>query len=505
MAVSGLVRGIGKGLDELEDAFSGASKVDTPKPKTVLEELEESFSFGKAEDDAPIPLPEVEDIELEEFMAELDQIGKPKVEDPIDEIEAMMAEFDEAVQNPKVPTKEEVLKGEYNVEDDIEAQQALIEKASDKSMSEAQEYSEQNTIFVPPSKLELIEGQTDVDPFLNNYMANFIKNSSEPFPVIAQKLNVIKKIYNEPGMKSNLEALDADPNLTPAAKVDLMNAELDIAYVNSVEEIDLDAMEITPDRPNLPEGRDFDTLIGTAGPDWVYDRDPQDLEALALMTHIRGPYFPHVMDDIVEKNYSDIQVEGFEPFISKAELEAMDPMDVLSINFYTRNGDGPMNEALRDGKYDPNTSLGKAIDATQTALQRLPSYKPRKVEEQVVHRVIRGMEVNQIFGDMKVGDTFVEKAFTSTSLKPSFGVKDGEYDFHLGKEGVFFVIRPKHTGSKAHSIEDLSDFKAAEREVLFEHGTEFKVVGRDHVQSEELMYGGKTVPADAYILYVEEI
>ena len=475
MAIGGLIKGIGKGLDELEDAFSGASKVDTPKPKTILEEMEESFSFGKAEDDAPLPLPDVEDIELDEFMAELDQIGKPKVEeDPIAELDAILAEFDEADDIP-----------DLNLENPVDQEAA-------------------HAAEVHVNVFEIDQGET-LDPWLKGYLANFVSNSSEPFHVVAEKMEKIKSITEETGMKALLNFIDENDTLSDAEKLAQKNAELDIAYVQGIEEIDLDAMEITPDRPNLPEGRDFKSLIGNNGPDWVYFRNDDEVEALTLMTHIRGPYFPHVVDDIKAKNYEGNEAAGLTNILPEEEFDKLDPLEVAAVNFYTRAGDAPMNEALREGKYDPNTSLGKAIDLTQRALQNLPSYTPFSADEAVVHRIIRGKAVNEKFGKMEVGDTYTEEAFTSTSLKPNFSVEDGQYNFNMGREGVFFVVKPKDVGSRGHSIEDLSDFRIAEQEVLFEHGTQFKIVEKEVIKDQEPLFGGRMVDVEAIVLYVEEI
>ena len=494
MAVSGLIKGLGKGLDELEASFKGLSDAPTP-PKSALDELEASFPAGKAADEEPLPLPDVEDIELDEFMAELDQIGKPPATatPPADDFDAVMADLDAMAAELKAEESElGKIMGSFDFEKGTlptDEQFGDLKKILDKQKQDAPDYVE----------------DPELSPTVNAYLKNYSENSSEFGLVKKHKMEQIKKISQDPGMKANLADID-NMDIPAAEKEGLKHAELDIAYVNSFEEIDLDEFAITPDRPNLPEGSTFDTLIGSSGPEWVYERPVEELEALSLMTFVRGPYFPHIAKDLGIKNYSGPVIEGFEPLISKAEFDAMDPLDISAINFYTKAGDSPMNEALREGKYDPDTALGKAIDATQTALQRLPSYKPRKVEEQVVHRVIRGREVNSIFGEMQVGETFKEDAFMSTSIKPNFSKSpDGEYKFNVGGEGVFFVIRPKHTGSRAHAIEDLSEFKTAEREVLFEHGTEFKIVERDHIESEATTFGGKTIPVDSYILYVEEL
>ena len=286
-------------------------------------------------------------------------------------------------------------------------------------------------------------------------------------------------------------------------KMELVDVEKGSLIVD--EFIDLDALEITADRPNVPEGFTFEKIANDI-PEWAVMRDDDEMEALTLMTHIRGGDFPNIGDELAVKNYRNAKDTSGRPttamYPSLEEFEAMDPMDKVAINFYTRSGDGPMNDALRQGKVDPASQLGKAIQATDDALSRLPSWNP---DQGLLHRRINGQNMVDKYASMEPGDTFTETGFTSTS-RGNMLAKDGEGNniYIGGQSDIYFIIHSKE-GGRAKAIEGLSDFADSEKEVLYRPGTEFKIVAKETDITSQQNFNGTITDSEHTIIYLEEI
>jgi hypothetical protein len=299
---------------------------------------------------------------------------------------------------------------------------------------------------------------------------NLISNA-EYLPVSTISSGTEAIIKNSKGIElTPFEQADFDALTEAIEKVDLnIKGIID-------EEIDLDAMVITENSPNAPF--DLEKTLGLETPDYVDSLNGNQLAALKTMTHIRGRKFPEVMNKLRQDHYVGVPEGLVAQFPKRDEFLQMNEFDVAAVNFYTRSGDGPMNAALRQDKYDPNTDLGAAIDATQDALDRMPSWDP---SEGFLYRRINDENLKDLFDQMEDGAEFTEKGFTSATRNEVINLATGKAKEAEILAKLNFVIKPKK-GGNGKAIEGLSEF-LSEQEVLFKHGTKFKLITRSETEN----------------------
>lgn len=154
------------------------------------------------------------------------------------------------------------------------------------------------------------------------------------------------------------------------------------------------------------------------------------------------------------------------------EQKELSPLEKMSINLYTGKGEGgpcyrQINGWLRNPQEGPQggeftVTLAKNL---ASGLAKLPDYKGE---------VYRGTQLNEEqLAAYSLGKKLVEKAFTSTSRLIEKGQSYAD-SAHGATVPVLFIIDSKH----GKSIEEFSEFREQEREVLFTAGTEFEVTGR---------------------------
>ena len=522
MAAGGLVKGLGKIADELETAFSGAAKADTPKPN-VMDEIEASFGL---KNEPPLPVPDVAEIQLDDFLAELDQIGKnPEEAKTKQTMDELMAELDELL-GPEDQIESPINQAQALMDDDplIDETDEIFSKTFAELEAEASgSYFKTKEQVLADAKAmeEALKGEplgpinyTTDDPGSDlTFQFTGLHNQDLTYQEVVDNFDedTLKGIQILKGTGAmtydQLEmAIHAQlKNNKGMPLTEIEEAHMDILYNNmeyldlekgnfkNVENIDLDAEFISSTNPNVPSHITLESITKNRHPDWVEDLDEMDRRAALLMTHLRGPTFLHKQDDLIMRNYENPEFPALFP--SKEEFQQIQPHDITNVNFYTKAGDGPMNEALRLGKVDPNSDLGHQIANTQNSLKKLPSWDGGMV----YRRVGRVMDesLQDAYGQLKPGDEFTESGFTSTTHEAMIGAdENGEITFNGSSQGYYMVIKPKDQGSRAHGIEGLSEFRE-EREVLFEHGTKFRVKAIEQ-KKDELF-------TNAIVLFVEEI
>ncbi|MFZ9520615.1 MAG: ADP-ribosyltransferase [Silvanigrellaceae bacterium] len=135
----------------------------------------------------------------------------------------------------------------------------------------------------------------------------------------------------------------------------------------------------------------------------------------------------------------------------------LDVSELGALNYYTRMGYTPINNALRSGNQAELAALRPVIEAASSGLTKLSE----KAFQGVVYRGISlSDELSAVY---KVGANVTEKAFTSTTRNA------GE---RFAGNTIFQI-----TSKSGRMIDEISEFKN-EMEVLFPPGTVFKVVSR---------------------------
>lgn len=293
-----------------------------------------------------------------------------------------------------------------------------------------------------------------------------------------------------------------DKDINPQADeldsfLDDINASLeetDKIDLSKIEEIDLDSFTITENTPNSPttlEDIANEGFFSDARPLWIDSLDERASKGIGVMAHIRGSKFLVHKEKLIHDNYVDPPLEPAKYPPIDVALQ-MEPKDFLAINFYTHSGDGPMNAALRTDKVDPDTDLGIAIEMTQNALDKVPSWN---VNDGHLYRRINDINIKTIFDQMEIGEVYKEKGFTSTTREPMINAETGEAIEGRSPARLNYVILPKENGN-GKPIEGLSNWSAAEQEVLFKHGTEFKLVARKTIKN--------AFDEDVTVVFVEE-
>lgn len=159
-----------------------------------------------------------------------------------------------------------------------------------------------------------------------------------------------------------------------------------------------------------------------------------------------------------------------------------------------------VNSDLRYGMKVSDSPLAKELSSTiddNTALKDFKVY--RKVisgDVQMQKNAYLAENPNLAFPDLKVGDTFVEKGFMSTSKSTKADRFDIDSDQFEGDVELHINV-PK--GSKALDIQPIADealtpgYKS-EEEVLLQHGSKFKVID---VKEKKLEYP-QSMGSDSY-------
>lgn len=152
-----------------------------------------------------------------------------------------------------------------------------------------------------------------------------------------------------------------------------------------------------------------------------------------------------------------------------ATPQGLDDAHKQAIKEYTGTMYINVNQALRKGKPVPKE------DRAEMKLVEEAFSKARTTEPLEVYRGI-GPSDQDMFAGLKVGDSFQDKGYTSTSTD-----KDTADNFSRGDNPTIMQIQvPK--GSKAISVDSMSVFKKgghavrSENEILLNRGGSFKVV-----------------------------
>jgi hypothetical protein len=166
--------------------------------------------------------------------------------------------------------------------------------------------------------------------------------------------------------------------------------------------------------------------------------------------------------------------ESTKPVKGKAAHKAATPVGLdeahkQAIKEYTGTMYQSVNQALRKGKPVP------AADRKEMKLVDEAFSKAKTTEPLEVYRGIGPMDADK-FAGLKVGDTFEDKGFVSTSTD-----KDTAENFSRGDTPTMMHVQvPK--GSKAISVDSMSVFKKggyatrSENEILLNRGGKFKVL-----------------------------
>ena len=264
---------------------------------------------------------------------------------------------------------------------------------------------------------------------------------------------------------------------------------------DTLDSFDLDKEIISVDNQNSPE-RFQQILDDIAFKDdqepilrQLNVRDEADEQTLGLAMHIRGTGMIDRMDRIFDQSYSSDITPLRAEYPPREVAEATHPVEAIAINLYTKNGDEAINTALREKAVEPGSDLSATIQSLQNGLDKLPSWEP---ETGVLYRQVGDPNVRELYEAMPVGQVFTERAFTSTSRTA--------LDFDMPGRNLNFVIMAKENGN-GKPIEGFSEF-TDEREILFKHGTEFKIVSKQ-VKKEVDDFGRTTT--DRLIIFLEEL
>jgi hypothetical protein len=133
----------------------------------------------------------------------------------------------------------------------------------------------------------------------------------------------------------------------------------------------------------------------------------------------------------------------------------------------------------------------------------MPSWNPLEGvpgNDGYLYRRINGDAVKALYTELDVGTEFMEKAFVSTTRDSLIDLHTGELKFQGTPDDIYFVIKPKDKGSRAHGIEGISDFGRSEGEVLYEHSTSFRIAAK-RMDKHDTHNGEK----DVITLFLEEI
>jgi len=153
----------------------------------------------------------------------------------------------------------------------------------------------------------------------------------------------------------------------------------------------------------------------------------------------------------------------------KAASVTLDPKEVQALKEYTGVMYQSVNKALRAGKNIP------AADRKEMKLVEQAFDKAKTTEPLEVYRGVGATEMD-MFKDLKVGESFEDRGYGSTSTD-----KDTADNFSRGDNPTILKIQvPK--GSKAISVDSLSVFKKgghatrSENEILLNKDAKYKVV-----------------------------
>jgi hypothetical protein len=160
-----------------------------------------------------------------------------------------------------------------------------------------------------------------------------------------------------------------------------------------------------------------------------------------------------------------------------------------ALSSYTKKGDGPMNQALREGTPAP-PAVQKKIAAIQKAYDESPAF-PEPVAVWRGIQLAEG-EKQQLMEKLKsmagTGETFALKGFASTSTEPDVARQFGN---------VMMEIHAK----KGLSMEGVTKF-GGEKELLLGHNSQFRVVG---VKELKYLPYGKSVPITITTIQLEHV
>lgn len=198
---------------------------------------------------------------------------------------------------------------------------------------------------------------------------------------------------------------------------------------------------------------------------------PEDKELFDAMHFIRGTH--HALSGRIE-NFRHI-----------AQQYGLNDVDLGTINFYTRTGDGYLNKVLR-GEEKPRDEIAHMFDPTvkrlNSSLDKLPNHSYKSLWRRSDLQSRTGEFIPDMYTE---GEVTTELAFMSTTKNPI----DRPYG------SIRFIVKPL-SSSKGKYIEDMSDYPG-EGEVLYPAGSKFLVTKKEHLDPHN-KYSG-------WDIYLEEI
>jgi hypothetical protein len=458
MSVGGLIRAI-KGADELVDGLKATVKAPPalPKPEVVEEVISESELARLFQKSKPLGETEADDAYAEgvaqghSALATLFDEGAAKIKENAGKIEDQLTAF--GTDDFLVTT---TISDNFTT---TEMGDHLISK-----------------ITLP----EFVNNQVGISSIDLDEVALQFKSGLISQNEAVELLEAgIKKDLDEAD-EIEITALPEDPEeWRDDLHIDLTNQDAVDSFENFVDNDFASVPEIIEDVKRIP-------------------KQEGDASALAVIGQVRGTgiYSPKSIARRLKKNYDpeSLLSSQYPPLNTALNL---DPMDHIAINFYTKNGDEIMNEALRNpDKLLEGSGVDNAIKATQRALDELPPWTP---EDGFLYRRVNDRKVARLYEEMEIGQEYTEMAFKSTTREPI----DLEKQDQLTRLTIITV--PKSTGSNARGIEGLSEYPGSEQEVMFKHGTSFRVVDKEVLDVTIDMFGGKKGTERKVIVFVEEI
>jgi len=489
------IGGIIKGARKIGQA--AVKEADTP----VLDDILNDFKVE--------PKPKESDL-LDEIMAELEAPGndvgfKPgptpeeaKADDLLDEIldeGNPFAGLEEAVAKD-VPASKKALLDEDDPLDallkELEAEEAKADKAGFLDMGDpADEKIAKSNLL---SKFTDFEGK-DLDKDAINILIGSewaVKMHNMEVMGLMSK-SELQDVINHMTKEASFDGVPTTEEMATWDKfTDLIEEVPSVIGSTKIEDIDIDKLTIGNHNQDSPIHFDDMFTDRPDAPDWIFNKDEETQAAIAMMSHVRGIRFPQIQDEIATRyvNRKGVLYPPRDTFL------LMEPQDVMSINFYTRAGDGIMNHALRTDAVEPGSGVDTAIKMTSEALDRLPSWNP---EDGLLYRRVNDTQVRALFSEMPVGQEYTEKAFMSSTRDRIIDLDDMTPTKGPYVPDVVFVIKPKKDGN-GKPIELLSEFQA-EDEVLFKPRSQFKIMHKEEVQRDPESPNAGT----SSVIFIEEL
>lgn len=152
-------------------------------------------------------------------------------------------------------------------------------------------------------------------------------------------------------------------------------------------------------------------------------------------------------------------------------FKSMKEQDKLMIDDYTAGGYEQLNNYLRGNYVPSDNKMKEYLEKQNDSI----SYSISQYKLETDLKLYRGQGAD-IYSSLKVGDTLIEKGFTSTSCSKSVAL-DFSKHYNNDKEYLIEINVPKT--SKCLYIGRNGSFKYDEGEFLLDKNTKFKVIQKE--------------------------